>query len=144
MSGLEALGVAASAVQLAQLGLAVATSLTNLFSQIRDAPKILQTRLLQVQTLVELSRLIASMPQLQMAEVDGILQSCVRDAADLEGVLQGLVVEKDGFCIKKWTKVLGSVVMEKKIVGLLHNLEVGKSALSLCITRIDSQVKIGT
>lgn len=53
-------------------------------------------------------------------------------------------MEKDGFCIKKWTKVLGSVVIEKKIVGLLHNLEVGKSALSLCITRIDSQMKIRT
>lgn len=138
MSGLEILGVAASAVQLAQVSLAIVTSLTSLFNQIRDAPKVVQTRLVQVQTLVEISRLIASMPQLQTAEVEAILQSCSRDAGALKDILQSLAVEKDGSSLKKWTKAVGGVVMEKKIVGLLHSLEVGKSALSLCITRIDS------
>src|SRR5450432_3485240 len=101
MSGLEILGVAASAVQVAQVSLAVVTSLTSLFNQICDAPKIIQTRLLQVQTLVEISRLVASMPQLQTAEVEAILQSCLKDAEALKDVLQGLVVEKDGSAIKK-------------------------------------------
>jgi hypothetical protein len=138
MSGLEILGVAASAVQVAQVSLAIVTSLTSLFNQIRDTPQLIQTRLMQVQTLVEISRLIASMPQLQTAEVDAILQSCSKDAGALKDILQGLVVEKDGSSIKKWAKAVGGVVMEKKIVRLLHSLEVGKSALSLCITRIDS------
>jgi uncharacterized membrane-anchored protein len=128
MSGLEVLGVA----------LDVVTSLTRLFNQIRDAPKLLQTRLVQVQTLVEISRLIASMPQLQTAEVDGILQSCSRDAGELKDVLQNLVLEKGVYLIKKWAKAVGGIVMEKRIIGLLHNLEVEKSALALCITRIDS------
>jgi hypothetical protein len=138
MSGLEILGVAASAVQIAQVSLAIVTSFTSLFNRIRDAPKIVQTRLVQVQTLAEISRLIASMPQLQTAEVGAILQGCSTDAEALKDVLQGLVVEKDGPSIKKWTKAAGGVVVEKKIVGLLHSLEVGKSALTLCITRIDS------
>lgn len=138
MSGLEILGVAASAVQIAQVSLTIVTSFTSLFNRIRDAPKIVQTRLVQVQTLAEISRLIASMPQLQTAEVCAILQGCSTDAEALKDVLQGLVVEKDGPSIKKWTKAVGGVVVEKKIVGLLHSLEVGKSALTLCITRIDS------
>ena len=138
MSGLEILGVAASAVQVAQVSLAIVTSLTSLFNQIRDAPKLVQTRLVQVQTLAEISRLIASMPQLQTAEVEAILMSCSKDAVALKDVLEGLVVEKDGSSIKKWAKSVGGVVMERKIVGLLHSLEVGKSALVLCITRIDS------
>jgi hypothetical protein len=140
MSGLEILGVAASAIQVAQVTLDIVASLTVLFNQIRDAPKLLQTRLVQVQTLIEISRLIASMPQLQTAEVEAILQSCWRDAGELKDVLQGLVIEKGGSSIKKWTKAVGGVVMEKRIIGLLHNLEVGKSALTLCITRIDSYV----
>jgi hypothetical protein len=138
MSGLEILGVAASALQVAQVTLDIVASLTVLFNQIRDAPKLLQARLVQVQTLIEISRLIASMPQLQTAEVEAILQSCSRDAGELKDVLQSLVIEQGGSSIKKWIRAVGGAVMEKRIIGLLHNLEVGKSALTLCITRIDS------
>lgn len=138
MSGLEILGVAASAIQVAQVTLDIVASLTMLFNQIRDAPKLLQTRLAQVQTLIEISRLIASMPQLQTAEVEAILQSCSSDARELKDVLQSLVHEEGGSSIRKWTRAVGGVIMEKRIIGHLHNLEVGKSALTLCITRIDS------
>ncbi len=100
MSGLEILGVAASAVQIAQLSLAIVTSLTSLFSQIRNAPKTVQTRLVQVQTRAEISRLIASMPQLQTAEVGAILQSCSEDAEALRDILQRLSVEKEGSSIR--------------------------------------------
>ncbi len=120
MSGIEILGIAASAVQLAQVTVAVATSLSSLFVQVRDAPKAVESRLLQVQTLVEIARLVACM------------------AEGLRDVLQGLVVEKDGSSCKKWAKAVGGVIMEKKIVGFLQRLEVDKSALTLCITRIDS------
>jgi hypothetical protein len=128
MSGLEILGVAASALQVAQVTLDIVASLTVLFNQIRDAPKLLQARLVQVQTLIEISRLIASMPQLQTAEVEALLKH----------VLQSLVIEQGGSSIKKWIRAVGGAVMGKRIIGLLHNLEVGKSALTLCITRIDS------
>ena len=115
MSGLEILGVAASAVQVAQVSLAIVTSLTSLFNQIRDAPKLVQTRLVQVQTLAEISRLIASMPQLQTAGVEAILMSCSKDAVALKDVLEGLVVEKEGSSIKKWAKSVGGVVLLERI-----------------------------
>jgi hypothetical protein len=76
MSGLEILGVAASAKQVAQVTLDIVTSLTGLFNQTRDAPKLLQTRLVQVQTLVGISRLIANMPQLQTVEVNVKFRRC--------------------------------------------------------------------
>jgi hypothetical protein len=138
MSGLEILGVAASAVQVAQVSLAIVTSLTSLFNQIRDAPKALQTRLLQIQTLFEISRLVARMEQLQTAEVESVLQSCAKDGETLRDLLEGLVIEEDGSRIKKWVKAIGGLVMEKKIAGLLQSLEIGKTSLMLCIARIDS------
>jgi hypothetical protein len=138
MAGVEALGIAASAVQLAQLGLAIVTSLSSLFIQIHDMPKTLQSRILQVQTLVEIARLVASMPQLQTLQVEEILKSCLREAEVLRKVLQELAVGENGPLLKKWVKGLGGVVMERKFVRLLQTLEVEKSALVLCITSIDS------
>ena len=85
-------------------------------------PKTLQSRLIQVQTV----------------EVEAILRSCLKEAEGLRDTLQGLVVQKDGWLAKKWIKVVSGVVMEKKIAGFLQRLEVEKSALTLCITRIDS------
>jgi hypothetical protein len=138
MSGLEILGVAASAVQVAQVSLAIVTSLTSLFNQIRDAPKVVQTQLLQVQTLFEISRLVARTPQLQTVEVESVLQSCAKDGKALRDLLEGLVIEKDRSRIKKWVNAIGGVIMERKIDGLLQSLEVGKTSLALCIAQIDS------
>lgn len=138
MSGLELLGVAASAMQVAQVSLAIVTSLTSLFKQIHDAPKVVESRLLQVQTLFEISRLIVNTPQLQTAEVDSILKSCARDGEVLRDVLEKLVVEKNRSKIKRWIIAIGGLMEENKVVGLLQSLEVGKTSLSLCIAQIDS------
>lgn len=139
----EVLGIVASAVQLTQVSIAVVTTLSNFFVQIRDAPEVLQSRLLQIQTLIEISRLVACMPQLQTAEIETTLRNCLKEAKTLKDVLQGLAVEKDGSRIKKWLKIVSGLPAEKRILGLLQSLEVEKSALSLCITRIDSWVELG-
>ena len=138
MSGLEVLGIAASAVQVAQVSLAIVTCLTSLFHQVRDAPKTVQTRLFHVQTLFEISRLIASVPQLQTAEVDSVLRSCARDAEELREILRGLLDENDKSKMKKWTNAFRGIMSEKNVIDLLQSLEVGKTSLALCVAQIDS------
>jgi len=138
MSGLEILGVAASAIQVAQVGLAIATSLTSIFLKIRDTPKAIQSQAQQVSSLVEVAKLISSKPQLQTNQVEVILQSCLKEARTLRDILQGLLTEKDSSQIKKWAKAIGGVVKESKIMELLQSLEREKSALVLCITSIYS------
>ena len=135
MSGLGILGVAASAMQVAQVSLAIVTSLTSLFNQLRDAPKVVQSQLLQVQTLFEIS---LNTPQLQTSEVESILQSCARDGEALREILTGLVIERNGSKIRRWINAVGGLMEEKKVVELLQSLEVGKTSLSLCIAQIDS------
>jgi hypothetical protein len=137
MSGLEALGAAASVVQVAQLSLALVTSLTSLYHSIRDAPWIMQARLVQVQTLIDISRRIAEQPQLQTPEVEAILMTCLRDS---KALLQDLVVEAGGSKLKKWTHAMGSLIEEKRIISRLERLELAKASLTLCIVQIDSYV----
>jgi hypothetical protein len=137
MSGLEALGAAASVVQVAQLSLALVTCLTSLYHSIRDAPGIMQARLVQVQTLIDISRRIAEQSQLQTPEVEAILMTCLRDS---KALLQDLVVEAGASKLKKWTHAMGSVIEEKRIISRLESLELAKASLTLCIVQIDSYV----
>ncbi|KAE9377807.1 hypothetical protein N431DRAFT_365750, partial [Stipitochalara longipes BDJ] len=140
MSGLELLGVAASVVQVAQLSLALVTSLTSLCNSIRDAPGIMQARLVQVQTLIDISKRIAFQPQLQTPEVETILMTCLGES---KALLNDLVVEVGGSKLKKWTNAIGGLVEEKRIVGRLERLELAKASLTLCIVQIDSSVLDG-
>lgn len=136
MSGLEILGAAASAFQLAQVGLAI----TRFLLQVQDAPKTLQTRVLQVQSLIDVANLISSKPQLHTAEINTILENCLLRANALRESIQGLIVDKKGSAIKRWSKAVEGAVVEKKILGLIQELEIDKSALVLRITSIDSFV----
>jgi hypothetical protein len=136
MFGLEILGVAASAIQVAQVSLAILTSMTSLFNQVRDTPIVAQNRLQLLRSLLDISMLIARSPQLQTAEVNALLQHCAKDADELQELLQGL--EKRDSRIKTWFKAVGGLMNESRIVRLLGSLESGKSSLFLCITQIDS------
>lgn len=136
MSGLEILGAAASAFQLAQVGLAT----TRFLLQVQDTPKTIQTRVLQVQSLIEVARLISCKPQLQTAEIGSILDNCLPRANGLNEIIQGLLVDKKGSTIKKWTKSVEGAVVERKLLGLMQELEIDKTALVLQITSIDSLV----
>jgi hypothetical protein len=138
MSGLEILGVAASAVQLAQLSLAIVTTWSSLFLQLRDIPNTVQNRILQVKTLGDIARLIGSKSHLQTEELKVVLDRCLKAAGALRDVLQGLFVEGDGPAVKRWAKSVGGLVMERKVLELMQNLEREKTALVLSIASIDS------
>ena len=135
---MEILGVAASVVQIAQLSLSLVTSLTSLFNSIRGVPGIMQARLDQVRTLIEISRQIESLPQLQTLKIATILSTCLRESESLRARIQDLVTETKDSKLKKLSNTIGGLLMEKNIIGILQRLEEGKTSLILCITQIDS------
>jgi hypothetical protein len=135
---MEILGVAASVVQIAQLSLSLVTSLTSLFNSIRGAPGIMQARLDQVRTLIEVSRQIESLPQLQTPKIATILSTCLRESESLRARIQDLVTETKDSKLKKLSNTIGGLLMEKNIIGILQRLEEEKTSLILCITQIDS------
>jgi hypothetical protein len=47
-------------------------------------------------------------------------------------------MEEDGPAVKRWAKSVGGLVMERKVLELMQNLEREKTALMLCIASIDS------
>jgi hypothetical protein len=135
---MEILGVAASVVQIAQLSLSLVTSLTSLFNSIRGVPGIMQARLDQVRTLIEISRQIESLPQLQTLKIATILSTCLRESESLRARIQDLVTETKDSKLKKLSNTIGGLLMEKNIIGILQRLEEEKTSLILCITQIDS------
>lgn len=113
------------------MAVVVVASLSSLVIQMSDAPQTLQSRLIQVKTLVEIARLIACMPQLQNAEIEAILRNALKEAEALRVALQGLVVENDGSPCRKWAKAFSGIVKEKRVDGFLQRLEVEKSTHAL-------------
>lgn len=74
MSGLEVIGIATSAIRVAQILMDV----INIFNQIRNTPKVAQDRLRQLHTLADIARLIETTSALQTAEIDVTLRDCSR------------------------------------------------------------------
>ena len=139
MSGLEVLGAVAAAVQLAECSLKIARLISELRSQVRDAPTSLSRRLSQVQHLTEIARLIETSPALQTKLIETLLESCLRDAASLEGIFERMVAKwsQGGKAAKYW-RAIGDMNKEKQIAALCDRLEEGKSAITLCIVSVAS------
>jgi len=134
MSGLEVLGAAASAIQLAQAGVAI----TRFFLQVHGAPETVQSRAARVQSLIKLANLIASNPHLQTQEITDIIKRCVQETGRLKDLLNKLQVDKDDSRFRKWTKAVNGVAREKRIIEFLDELESQKAELILCITNLNS------
>lgn len=136
MSGLEVLGAVASAVQLAQVSLAITLSLKSLISHIRDAKDVIQLRLQQIENLIAIANIISDKPHLQTTEIHGAVQRCLKEAETLKAALAGPADTAKR--LKKLRHVFGGLAMENKIVEIMARLEREKSALVLCISTIDS------
>jgi hypothetical protein len=77
----------ASAVQLADACLKIATYAVNLFSRVRDAPETIQKRLEEVNQLIEIARLIEHNPSLQTPLIASVLNRARADADQLFKIL---------------------------------------------------------
>jgi hypothetical protein len=138
MSGLEVLGAVASAVQLADTCMKVATCATDLFSRIRDAPETIQKRIMAIEQLVEIARLIEHNPSLQTPLIASILTGARADADQLFEILTKIDAQPTAGKVVKYWKALEGVIKEKKILAICDRLQEIKASLTLNIASINS------
>jgi len=138
MSGLEVLGAVASAVQLADTCVKIASCAVDLFSRVRDAPVTIQKRLEEVKQLIEIARLIEHNPSLQTPLIASILARARADADQLFKILTKIDVQPTAGKVVKYWKALEGVTKEKRILAICDRLQETKASLTLSIASINS------
>jgi hypothetical protein len=134
---LSILGAIAAASQLAQQAFEIIKFFDDLYAKIQDAGESIRTRMLHIEQLIDISKLIAKTPTLQATAIQSVLVTCLRTTITLRGILQELSSDKEGL-LRRIMKAVKAVRKEDKIMILLDNIERDKSALALCIHQIDA------
>jgi hypothetical protein len=137
MSGLEVLGVLASAAQLANTCLKITNFATDQFTRVRGAPETIRKRLAEIEQLIEIVRLIEDNPTLQTPLITSVLATCHGDADQLLDILKIDIQPTVGKVAKYW-KALEGVTKEKGILAICERLQEKKSSLTLCIASVNS------
>ena len=136
---LSILGAIAAASQLAQQASEIVKFFSDLYAKIQDAGELIRTRMLHIEQLIDISRLIAKTPTLQTTTIQSILITCLRTTIALRELLQELSSDEEGR-LRRIMKAVRAVRKEDKIMILLDNIERDKSSLALCIDQIDAWV----
>jgi hypothetical protein len=135
MSGLEALGVAASALQVVAYGISIASSIAAIYERVRNAPQQYHEYSCQISLLINTARSIEQNPSLQqIADVNYHLTATLIEAKALKSILDRAAVgfAKNSVKQKYWSVLKGS--QQRKIFQHFENLQQKKTALLLCIS----------
>jgi len=130
---LTALGAIAATAQLAEQVIKVSGLIYELYTNIQQAAKIIGSRVLAVNRLIGISRLIMTNAALQTEAIALVLSTCLSTAAKLKSVLEKM----KGNRLKQAVLVMAK---EKEIIGMFDDLEKEKSSLMLCIQEVDSRI----
>jgi hypothetical protein len=137
MDPLSVLGAAAASSQLLQQGAKITKFLWDLHSKMKNSPETIHKEIVQIEQLIDLSRLFLQSPSLQKDSVASILGTCLLRAQEFDQELQKVSVHDSDGKFKKLKKTFEAVMKEKEIVQLFDQLEREKSSLMLCIQQID-------
>jgi hypothetical protein len=130
---LTVLGAVAAAAQLAEQVIKVSSLIYELYTNIQQASKIIGSRMLAVDRLISISKLIMSNSALQTDAIALVLGTCLNTAQKLKSVLEKM----KGNRLKQALLVMSK---EKEVVGLFDELEKAKSSLMLCMQEVDSRI----
>jgi hypothetical protein len=134
---LSVLGAIAAASQLAQQAFEIIKFFSDLYARVQDAGGSIRTRMLHIEQLIDISKLIAKTPTLQTTAIQSVLVACLRTAITLRDILQEFSSDQEGL-LRRIMKAVKAVRREDKIMILLDNIERDKSSLALCIHQIDA------
>jgi N-terminal domain on NACHT_NTPase and P-loop NTPases len=134
---LSILGAIAAASQLAQQASEIVKFFSDLYAKIQDASESIRTRMLHIEQLIDISKLIAKTPTLQTAAIQSVLVTCLQTAITLREVLQELSSDEEGR-LRRIMNAVRAVRKDDKIMILLDNIERDKISLALCIHQIDA------
>ena len=134
---LSILGAIAAASQLAQQASEIIKFFSALYAKIQDAGESIRTRMLHIEQLIDISKLIAKTLTLQTTAIQSVLVACLRTTITLHDILQEISSDEEGL-LRRIMKAVKAVRKEDKIMILLDNIEREKSSLALCIHQIDA------
>ncbi|KAI9806988.1 MAG: hypothetical protein M1833_002646 [Piccolia ochrophora] len=139
MSGLEIVGVLASAAQLANYCVKITISITELYRSVREAPKRIKPRENQIRQLIHTTEQIKQHRVLQTAVVQCHIHATLVEATALYEILDQTARQYSRGAIRRYWKVL-SASKERLIDESFDKIEREKSALTLCITTIHTSL----
>jgi len=134
---LSILGAIAATSQLAQQAFEIIKFFSDLYAKVQDADESIRTRMLHIEQLIDISKLIAKTSTLQTTAIQSVLVTCLRTTITLRDILQELSSDREGL-LRRIMKAVKAVRKEDKIMILLDNIERDKSSLALCIHQIDA------
>lgn len=142
MSGLEVIGAIASVAQLAQYVMGTNSSIFELCSVLRHAPKKFQQHAYTVKQLSEMIQLVQANQWLRSSSaVADILEDITQRVKEAQDLLRR--AEPGGFSnvrtTTKYWKHFKNLRKESQIAGIFAELEKKKSSLSLCILEIQTK-----
>ena len=132
MSGIEVVGLLASASQLVIYSIKITTSLSEICQRVQDAPLIVKQRSDQIKQLISTAEQIQQNRLLQTAHVLTHLNETLEQAKTLSTTLERLAKAYSCGSIRRCWKIL-IATKEKAILANFDRLEKEKSALVLSI-----------
>ena len=139
MSGIEIVGLVASAAQLLSYSFKITTSLNEICQRVQDAPKRIRQHSLQINQLISTTQLVQQRKLLQTALVLTHINATLEQAESLCAILEQLTEDYSRGSIRRYWKIL-TATREKEILANFDRLEKEKSALILCISVIQTDL----
>lgn len=132
MSGVETLGVIASATQLAAYSIKIVLHFDQIYTKVRETSSRMRGHLNEINQLIEITTLIEQHKSLRTPIIHSQLQKTLLEAESLYSILKEVTTKYSDHPIWRcWVFLRGSV--EEKIFSSLTKLEREKSTLTLCI-----------
>lgn len=133
MSGIEVVGLMASASQLALYSIRIITCVSEIVQKVQDAPARIRQHSDQIRQLVSTAQLIEQHHLLQTVQVHAHIKAALEQAKTLSATLEQLTKDYSRGPIRRYWIVL-KATKEKEILANFDRLETEKSALLLCIS----------
>ena len=139
MSGIEAIGILASATQLATYSIKIVLHLDEVFAAFQNTSTQTRGHLKQVQELIQTTTLIEQYESLWSPAVLCQLQATLSEAKILHDLLRALTSKHSQNSFRKYWSILSGVA-EKQILSGFENLERRKSTLCMCINTVHTDL----
>ena len=139
MSGVEILGIVASASQFLDIGARLALSLSGIVTRLKDVPQSVERAANELNLLIKIIEAIKTnleepSKSISVKNVDTgleLLKKCKEQADELNHVLNGVASQAtDGVAKKSWKAVV-SLKRDSKVSEMLSGLEKLKSSLEI-------------
>lgn len=142
MSGVEALGILASVVQITQFAISITSTIAEIYGTVQAAPARVQQGSEQLQRLLDTVNIIEQNCVIQTERVEAHLCAILTYARTLHAMLSKLALSSKSF--KRYLKVCLGNQEERLIIDQFDRIEKEKTALILSILEVHSSCSNAT